>query len=171
MLRVPATQAPPANLTSQKHGPEVNFAAFAIKREAFLASGPILPTLESLSDWALFLQIAPFGSFVYQHALISGYRVGHDGNKFRDRLPMWTRDQQRIFAEVMPLAAQRAGMTDLSWIPAASHYNFTRYLATASRQFALDPATRAPHRSPLRTLGRLAPSRAGRHCANRTQRF
>jgi glycosyltransferase involved in cell wall biosynthesis len=144
MLRVPKVETAPDNLTSQQYGPKVNFAAFALRRDAFLASGPILASIESLSDWVLFLQIAPFGSFVYEHALISGYRVGHDGNKFRDRLPMWTRDQQRVFAEVMPLAAERCGMKNVSWIEAASRYNFTRYLARASREFAPDAETRAP---------------------------
>jgi glycosyltransferase involved in cell wall biosynthesis len=144
MLRVPKIEAAPDTLTSQQYGPKVNFAAFALRRDAFVESGPILPSIESLSDWALFLQIAPFGSFVYEHALLSGYRVGHDGNKFRDRLGMWTRDQQRIFTEVMPLAAQRCGMKDLAWIEAASRYNFTRYLARASREFTPNPETRAP---------------------------
>jgi hypothetical protein len=143
MLRVPKVEAAPDTLTSQQYGPKVNFAAFALRRDAFLQSGPILPAIESLSDWALFLQITPFGSFVYEHALISGYRVGHDGTKFRDRLGMWTRDQQRIFTEVMPLAAQSCGMKDVAWIDAASRYNFTRYLARASREFAPDAETRA----------------------------
>ena len=144
LLSVPATQGPPDTLTAQKYGPQVNFAAFAIRREAFLQSGPILESLESLSDWALFLQMTPFGPYVYEHALISGYRVNHDGDKFRDRLPMWTRDMQRIFGEVIPLAATRCGMTDLGWIEAASLYNYTRYLAKASREFTPNSEARQP---------------------------
>jgi glycosyltransferase involved in cell wall biosynthesis len=141
ILSVPKTEGPPDNLTSQKHGPKVNFAAFAIQRKAFQQSGPILSSIESLADWALFLQLAPFGAFVYEHALISGYRVGHDGNKNRDRLPMWTRDQHRVFTEVMPLAAERCGLKDLTWITEASRYNFIRYLARASVEFS-------PHERP-----------------------
>jgi Glycosyl transferase family 2 len=144
MLSVPKSEGPPDNLTGQKYGPKVNFAAFAIKREAFLQSGPILSTMESLADWALFLQMAPFGSYVYEHALLSGYRVGHDGNKFVERLPKWTRDQQRVFNEVMPLAAERCGIKDLAWIAEASRYNYTRYLANASRQFDPSPEPRIP---------------------------
>jgi glycosyltransferase involved in cell wall biosynthesis len=135
MLSVPKIEGPPKNLTSQKHGPKVNFASFAIQRKAFFESGPILSSIESLADWVLFLQLAPFGSYVYEHALLSGYRVGHDGNKFRDRLPMWTRDQRRVFTQVMPLAAERCGLKDQSWISEASRYNFTRYVARASREF------------------------------------
>jgi glycosyltransferase involved in cell wall biosynthesis len=142
ILSVPHIQNPPGNLTAQKHGPTVNFAAFAIKREAFHQSGSILASLQSLSDWALFLQLAPFGSYVYEHALISGYRVGHDGNKNRDRVAVWTHDQRLVFTEVMPLAAQRCGMTDQSWIGDANRYNFIRYLARASREFA--PHEREP---------------------------
>jgi glycosyltransferase involved in cell wall biosynthesis len=144
MLGVPKSEGPPSNLTAQKYGPKVNFAAFALKREAFLQSGPILSSIESLADWALFLQMAPYGSYVYEHALLSGYRVGHDGNKFVERLPQWTRDQQRVFNEVMPLAAVRCGIKDLAWITEASRYNFTRYLANASRQFAPSPELRVP---------------------------
>jgi hypothetical protein len=58
-----------------------------------------------------------------------------------------TRDQQRIFTEVMPLAAQRCGMKDVAWIDAASRYNFTRYLARASRESAPTPRP-APPSSP-----------------------
>jgi glycosyltransferase involved in cell wall biosynthesis len=141
LLSVPAVEMPPATLTSQKNGPKVSFAAFAIKREAYLASGPILESLESLADWALFLQIAPFGSFVYENELISGYRVGHDGDKFRRRVAMWVRDEQRIFGEVIPLAAERLGVRDRSWIEEASRANFVRYIASASRE--LKPEERA----------------------------
>jgi glycosyltransferase involved in cell wall biosynthesis len=141
LLSVPAVEKSSAALTSQKNGPKVSFAAFAIKREAYIASGPILASLESLADWALFLQMAPFGSFVYESQLIAGYRVGHDGDKFRKRIGMWVRDEQRIFYEVMPLAAERAGLADRGWIDDASRANFIRYLASASRKLA--PTERA----------------------------
>jgi glycosyltransferase involved in cell wall biosynthesis len=144
MLSVPRSEGPPNNLTSQKYGPKVNFAAFAIQREAFLQSGPILPAIESLADWVLFLQMAPYGSYVYEHALLSGYRVGHDGNKFVERLPQWTRDQQRVFSQVLPLAAERCGIKDLAWIGEACRYNFTRYLAKASQVFPAAAETREP---------------------------
>jgi glycosyltransferase involved in cell wall biosynthesis len=135
MLSVPKAETPPATLTSQKNGPKVSFAAFALKRDAYLKSGPILASIESLADWALFLQMAPFGTFVYEHELISGYRVGHDGDKYRRRLGMWIRDEMRIFSEVMPLAAKRASMADVEWIGEAARANFRRYLAAASRTF------------------------------------
>jgi glycosyltransferase involved in cell wall biosynthesis len=140
LLSVPRIEPPPANLLAQRHGPKAGFAAFAIRREAWLRAGPILESLESLADWALFLQLAPSGSFVYEHALIAGYRVGHDGNKFRSRLGPWCRDQRRIFTEVMPLAADRAGIRDIRFIAEASRYNCLRYLATASEEFT--PAER-----------------------------
>jgi glycosyltransferase involved in cell wall biosynthesis len=135
MLSVPKVENPPKTLLSQRNGPKVSFAAFALKRSAYLESGPILPSMESLADWALFLQMAPFGSFVYEHELISGYRVGHDGDKYRRRLGMWIRDEMRVFSEVMPLAAKRAGVSDTDWIGKAQRSNFRRYLAAASRTF------------------------------------
>lgn len=135
MLSVPKVENPPKTLLSQRNGPKVSFAAFALKRSAYLESGPILPAMESLADWALFVQMAPFGSFVYEHELISGYRVGHDGDKYRRRLGMWIRDEMRIFSDVMPLAAKRAGMAEVDWIGEAERSNFRRYLASASRTF------------------------------------
>jgi glycosyltransferase involved in cell wall biosynthesis len=146
MMSVPHIERPPSNIFSQKNGPKVCFAAFAIRRKAFVESGPIPVVFESLADWALDVQLAPFGSYVYENEIISGYRVGHDGNKFRIRLGMWLRDMQRMYYEVMPLAAERAGMTDRSWIAEASRAHFLRYLAEASDEFS--PAERgevAPH--------------------------
>ena len=141
LLSVPKVEHAPQTLLSQIHGPKVSFAAFALKRTAYEASGPILGSIESLADWALFLQIAPFGSFVYEHQLIADYRIGHDQSKYRRRLGMWIRDEQRIFTEVLPLAAGRAGLTDLSFIAEAQRANFIRYLAAASQDYA--PAERA----------------------------
>jgi glycosyltransferase involved in cell wall biosynthesis len=160
LLSATKVQAPPDNLTAQKHGPRVNFSAFAIKREAWIQSGPILSSIESLADWVLFLQVTPFGSYVYEHALTSGYRVGHSGNKFRDRLPMWTRDQQRVFRDVMPLAAERCGLTDLRWIQESNRYNFLRYLARASHEFA--PNEREPIVPLFRSWADSLDSNAGR---------
>jgi glycosyltransferase involved in cell wall biosynthesis len=142
LLSVPRVEPPPANLLSQKWGPKVNCVAFALRRTAFEQSGPILASIESLVDWALVLQVCPFGPFVYEHEIIASYRVGHGGDKYRDRLPLWVRDQQRIFAEVLPLAAQRLHMTDTDWIAEASRYNLIRYLAHACDNFA--PAERGP---------------------------
>ena len=137
ILSAPKVELPPQTLTSQKHGPHVSFAAFALRREAYVQSGPILPSLESLSDWALFLQLTPYGPYIYENEIISCYRVGHDGNKFRDRIEPWVRDQQRIFEHVIPLAAHRAGITDLSWVSEACRFNFLRHLANACHEFTL----------------------------------
>jgi glycosyltransferase involved in cell wall biosynthesis len=135
LLSVKAVSLPPENLLEQKNGPKASFAAFAVQREALERSGGYPVAMESFGDWPMFLQLAPFGSFIYENELIAGYRVGHDGNKFRKRIGMWVRDEQRMFYEVMPLAAKRAGMTDRSWIDEASRANFLRYVASASREF------------------------------------
>jgi glycosyltransferase involved in cell wall biosynthesis len=136
MLSVPRIEPSPANLISQKNGPKVGFSSFAIRRDAFVKSGPIPVSFESLADWALFVQLAPFGCYVYEDEIISGYRVGHDGNKFRNRMGMWVRDEQRMFDEVFPLAAERAGVTERAWIAEANQANFLRYLTAASEEFS-----------------------------------
>jgi glycosyltransferase involved in cell wall biosynthesis len=141
LLSVPREQHAPATLLSQRFGPKVSFAAFAVRREAFIASGPILAAIESLADWALFLQLTPFGPFLRVPELVSSYRVGHEGNRFRARAPMWLRDEFRIFTQVMPLAAERLHLRQRRWIREASRANLRRYLAAASAE--LPPSERA----------------------------
>ena len=140
-LRMPQVETPPDTILSQRNGPKVSFAAFAIKREAYQRSGGIPAGFESLADWALVVQMGPFGSFIYENEIISGYRVGHDGDKFRKRLGMWIRDEERMTDEVFPLAAERAGIEDTAWIIASSRENFLRYLTSAQNK--LSPEERA----------------------------
>jgi glycosyltransferase involved in cell wall biosynthesis len=146
MLSVPKVEQPPRTLTSQKYGPKASAAAFAMKRDAFLKSGPILESIESFTDWALFLQIAPFGAFVYEHELISAYRVWDTRDKFRNRIDMWIRDHVRLFSEVIPLAARRLGMSDVGWIRKAARSNFRQMLVAASTEFG---AAERAHLVPL----------------------
>jgi glycosyltransferase involved in cell wall biosynthesis len=137
LLSAKAVTLPPDTLLEQKNVPKVNFAAFAVNREILMKSGGFPTNMESFGDWPMFMQLAPFGSFIYENEIISGYRVGHDGNKFRDRFARWVRDEQRMFYDVMPLAARRAGMKDLSWIDDASRANFLRYVGSAYDEFAV----------------------------------
>lgn len=140
LLSVPVVQRAPQTLIAQRFGPKVSFAAFAVRREAYFASGPILPEVESLADWALFLQLTPFGPFIRLPEIVSSYRVGHEGDRFRARVPMWLRDELRIFTRVMPLAADRMHLSGRRWIRTASRANLRRYLASASAQ--LSPSER-----------------------------
>lgn len=138
MLSVKSVTLPPDNMIEQRNAPKACFAAFAVRRDVLEATGGYPKDMESFGDWPMYMQIAPYGSFIYEDEIISGYRVGHDGNKFRSRLGMWLRDEQRMFYEVMPLAAERAHMTDRSWIAEASRSNFLRYLSVACGEFAPD---------------------------------
>ncbi len=157
ILSVKPVTLPPANLIEQRYGPKANFAAFAVKRETLIASGGYPKGFESFGDWPMYMQLAPFGSFIYENEIISGYRIGHDGNKFRKRIGMWLRDEERMFYEVMPLAAERAKMADRSWIDKASHKNFLRYLTAASEEFKPD------EREEIAPLFRAWAERVGRH--------
>lgn len=136
MLSVKPITLPPATLLEQKNGPKASFAAFAVKRSVLESSGGYPRGMESFGDWPMFMQLAPLGSFIYEGEIISGYRIGHDGDKFRRRIRMWLRDELRMFQQVMPLAAERAGMQDRTWITEASRENLHRYLAAASKEFA-----------------------------------
>jgi len=141
LLSVKSVTAPPDTLLEQMRGPKTSFAAFAVHRETLQRSGGYHLGMESFGDWPMFAQLAPFGTFIYENEIISGYRVGHDGDKFRKRLGMWIRDEQRMFNDVLPLAAQRAGLTDTAWIARASRSNFLRYLTSAQNK--LTPEERA----------------------------
>jgi glycosyltransferase involved in cell wall biosynthesis len=143
LLSVKSTLLPPDNLFEQRHGPKASFAAFAVHRETLHKSGGYHLGMESFGDWPMFAQLAPFGSFIYENELISGYRVGHDGDKFRKRLGMWIRDEQRMFYEVFPLAAQRAGLTDTAWIAQSSRENFLRYLLSAQDKLSAEERANA----------------------------
>lgn len=138
LLSVPRRQQAPATLLSQRFGPKVSFAAFAVRASAYRASGPILAEIESLADWALFLQLTPFGDYIRTPAIVSNYRVGHEGNRFRARAAQWFRDELRIFTRVMPLAADRLNLRDRTWIEQASRANLQRYLAAASVELAAE---------------------------------
>lgn len=142
MLSVKPVTLPPATLLEQKNGPKASFAAFAVKRTTLEESGGYPRGMESFGDWPMFMQLAPYGSFIYEKEIISGYRIGHEGDKFRRRLTMWLRDELRMFTEVMPLAAERARMKDPIWITKASSENLRRYLVAASESFA--PEEREP---------------------------
>jgi glycosyltransferase involved in cell wall biosynthesis len=142
MLSVKAVTLPPATLLEQKNGPKASFAAFAVKRSALKESGGYPREMESFGDWPMFMQLAPYGSFIYEQEIVSGYRIGHEGDKFRSRLAMWLQDEQRMFRDVMPLAAERAKMKDRGWITRASRENLRRYLVAASESFA--PEEREP---------------------------
>jgi len=136
LLSVKAVTLPPDNIIEQRNGPKACFAAFAARRDVLEASGGYHTGMESFGDWPLYMQIAPFGSFIYEAEIISGYRIGHDGNKFRKRIGMWLRDEQRMFYEVIPLAAERANLSDRLWIEQASRKSFMRYLTSASKEFS-----------------------------------
>jgi glycosyltransferase involved in cell wall biosynthesis len=138
LLSIKPVTLPPANLLEQRHGPKASFAAFAVRRDALVASGGYPKGFESFGDWPMYVQLSPFGSFIYENEIVSGYRAGHDGNKFRKRIGMWIRDEQRMFYEVMPLAAERMKMKDRSWIDKASRKNFLRYLSSASEEFTAE---------------------------------
>src|SRR6185312_3832121 len=135
LLSVRGVTLPPTTLTEQRYGPKACFAAFAVRRDVLETSGGYHKGMESFGDWPLYMQVAPFGTFIYEAEVVSGYRVGHDGNKFRKRIGMWLRDEQRMFYEVMPLAADRAKMSDVALIDKASRKNFLRYLSAASEEF------------------------------------
>lgn len=136
LLSVSGITSPPRNLLEQRYSPKASFAAFAMRRAAWEKAGRVPEDVESLNDWALFVRLAPFGDFIYEPEIIAGYRVGHDGDKYRRRLPLWLRDEQRMFSGFIPEAAARLKMKNTRWIKAASRHNFLRYLCEASRRFA-----------------------------------
>lgn len=136
LLSVKKVTIPPQTLLEQKYGPKAGFEACAVKRDTLIKSGGYPLNMESFGDWPMFMQLAPYGAFIYEDEILAQYRI-HPGDKFRQRIDMWLRDEERMFYEVMPLAAKRAGMKDFSWIDQASRKNFLRYLSAAGKHFPL----------------------------------
>ncbi len=137
LLSVQKVTLPPQTLLEQKHGPKACFAAFSVKRDILMNSGGYPLNMESFGDWPMYMQLAPFGAFIYEDEIIAQYRI-HPSDKYRQRIAMWLRDEERMFYEVMPLAAKRAGMKDLSWIDRASRKNFLKQLAAAVEHLSLE---------------------------------
>jgi glycosyltransferase involved in cell wall biosynthesis len=79
LLSVKAVTLPPDNLLEQKHGPKASFAAFAVKRDALVASGGYPEGFESFGDWPMYAT----GSF----------RLLHLRERDHQRLPCWPRWQ------------------------------------------------------------------------------
>jgi glycosyltransferase involved in cell wall biosynthesis len=141
LLSVQKVTLPPQTLLEQKHGPKASLAAFAVKRDILMESGGHPLTIESFGDWALYMQLAPYGAFIYENEIIAKYRI-HASDKYRQRIGMWLRDEERMFYEVMPLAAKRAGMKDISWIDQASRKNFLKQLYAAGQNLSAEERTK-----------------------------
>lgn len=141
LLSIQKVSLPPRTLLEQKHGPKACFAAFAVKRDIMVESGGYPLNMESFGDWPMYMQLAPYGAFIYENEIIAQYRI-HASDKYRQRIGMWLRDEERMFYEVMPLAAKRAGMTDLTWIDKASRKNFLKQIVAADKQFSLEERRR-----------------------------
>ncbi len=137
LLSVKKVTIPPQTLLEQKHGPKASLVALAVKRDVLMESGGHPLAMESFSDWPLFMQLAPFGAFIYEDEILAQYRI-HPGDKYRQRIAMWLRDEERMFYEVMPLAAKRAGMKDFSWIDQASRKNFLKQLYAAGKHLSVE---------------------------------
>ncbi len=138
LLSVKPVTEPPETVLEQSRGIKVGFAAFALSRDGFARCAPIDPRMESLADAALFLQIAPYGSFIYENEIIATYRVLPGPDKFKQRLGMWVRDIQRLYEDIIPEAARACGVTDHSFIANAYRAAFDDNLAAAGQRYAAE---------------------------------
>ena len=141
LLSVKRVAGPPEALFEQRFGPKASFAAFALRRDVYERVGGFPEEVTILADWAMWLLAGALGESVYTGDLLASYRVGHQGEFARRRLPVHVREMLTIYQDVMPRAAGLAGLGRPAWIGEASRARFREMVQRTSTEFA--PGERA----------------------------
>ena len=128
-------------LFEQRFGPKTSFASFAVRRDVWARVGGFPAELTILGDWALALLAASVGDTVYTGDLIAAYRV-RSGDGARTRHAVQMHESFLMYRDVLPQAAERAGLGCPGWIADASRTRFREVVSRTSREFT--PAEREP---------------------------
>lgn len=102
LLSVGAIERPPQTFYESLMGPKASFAAFAAKRQVLLDIGGFPDSCKLYGDWACWLRLSASGSFVYEDAIISQYRVGDRLAQMNSRLPLSLADYIQIATHIIP---------------------------------------------------------------------
>ncbi len=92
----------PSNFYEQIRGTKTSFAAFCVKKRAFVKAGGFDEKLAYAGDYALWLSLSPLGSFVTVPNLLSRYRVDYRPDLYMKRFKLLIKDNERIRANVIP---------------------------------------------------------------------
>lgn len=136
LLSVRNITSPPLTLYEQLLGPKLNFAAFAARKDAWVRVGGFPEECALNGDWGFWLKLSPFGDFVYEHEIISQYRVDYRPGLENIRLLRELRDELIIYTKIIPEAART--ISDINWtaIAKATQLRFRKRISQASRCMA-----------------------------------
>ena len=136
LLSVSRVTRPAEALFEQRFGPKASFAAFALRRDVYEQVGGFPEDVTILADWAMWLLAGALGESVYTGDLMAAYRVGHQGDFARRRLPVHVRETLTIYRDIMPRATELAGLGRPAWIAEASRTRFREMVQRTSTEFA-----------------------------------
>ena len=92
----------PSNFYEQIRGTKTSFAAFSVKKSAFISAGGFDEGFVYAGDYALWLRLSPLGSFVTVPESISQYRFDYRPGISADRMHGLILDLIRLRTEVVP---------------------------------------------------------------------
>lgn len=92
----------PRTLFQQLTGPRANLSATAVRRSAWQTAGRFPEHLNLHADWALYLGLCRLGSFVYEPAIVSQYRVAYRHGLEATRLLGQLEDERYIAMQLIP---------------------------------------------------------------------
>jgi glycosyltransferase involved in cell wall biosynthesis len=103
-------EPPPINLNRRLRGPGLNWGAVAFRRDAWQKIGGFRNECPLAGDWEFWLELCALGDFVAIPEVIAEYRIGVRSPEAEFvRIPIWARDFQRLYHEVIPRISKKIG--------------------------------------------------------------
>jgi len=134
LLSVAPVTTPAKALYEQRFGPKGSFAAFALRRDIWEKVGGFPEEVTLIGDWGMWLLAGALGDTVYVDRIIAGYRVAHQSGTISRRQHIQLSEMLTIYRDILPRAAQMAGLGLPEWIAQASRQNFKEVLVRTSQE-------------------------------------
>ncbi len=132
ILSVNKLTNPPKTFYEQLGGPKVSFASFAMKKSAWHEVGGFPEECHLSGDWGMWLKISPLGSFVYEHEIVSQYRVRKSNTVTINRLQNTLSDFVTTYEVIIPQVSKHFKNINLKTIKAVSKKVFINQLYNTS---------------------------------------
>ena len=132
ILSVNKITYPPKTFYEQLGGPKVSFAAFALKKSAWEQVGGFPEKYYLAGDWGMWLRISPLGSFVYEHEIVSQYRIRKSNAVTINRIQNTLSDFVTTYHLVIPEISKRFETIDSETIKGTSKKVFINQIYHAS---------------------------------------
>ncbi|MBU3637570.1 glycosyltransferase [Polynucleobacter sp. es-MAR-4] len=130
LLSVDRVTSPPNTFHENLLGPKISFAAFACKKNIWQKVGGFPKECSLISDWGFWILISPHGDFVYQHEIISQYRVNYRPGIEQSRLFEWLQDEFTISSKIIPKIASSFQGIEADYLKKYSRKRFCQSLDT-----------------------------------------